>query len=103
MIIDPRGEVTTGPAKGEAILLATCSQEALLAAKSVIDVGGHYSRPDLFQLRVNDQTWPRVRGREANWMTPVRGLMGGVRASQLGANDAVDGQPPFGLHAEAHS
>jgi predicted amidohydrolase len=81
VIIDPRGEVITGPAKGETILLAKCSQAALLAAKSAIDVGGHYSRPDVFQLRVNDQPLQRVRGLEANSMPPVTGLMGAESAS----------------------
>jgi hypothetical protein len=66
VIIDPRGEVIAGPAKGESILLARCSQETLLAAKSALDLGGHYSRPDIFQLRVNDQLQHRVRRREAN-------------------------------------
>jgi nitrilase len=52
-IIDPRGEVIAGPAKGETILMAEGSMEHILAAKSACDVAGHYSRPDLFQLRVN--------------------------------------------------
>jgi hypothetical protein len=70
MIIDPRGEVIAGPAKGETILLAQCSQETLLAAKSAIDLGGHYSRPDIFQLRVNDQRQHRIR-RVANSTSSV--------------------------------
>jgi nitrilase len=71
VIIDPRGEVIAGPAKGETILLAQCSQKTLLAAKSAIDIGGHYSRPDIFQLHVNDGPLQRVRGLEASWMAPV--------------------------------
>ena len=54
-IIDPRGEVIAGPAKGEMILTARCSLEAVYAAKASSDVGGHYSRPDIFQLHVNMQ------------------------------------------------
>ncbi len=59
-IIDPRGEVMAGPAKGETILTARCSLEAVYAAKAACDVGGHYSRPDIFQLHVNGQPLERV-------------------------------------------
>lgn len=52
-IIDPRGEVIAGPAEGESILLAEGSMEAVLAAKSAVDAGGHYARPDLLRLIVN--------------------------------------------------
>jgi hypothetical protein len=71
VIIDPRGEIIAGPAKGETILLAQCSQEALLAAKSAIDLGGHYSRPDIFQLRVNDQLQHRIHSVAANSTSSV--------------------------------
>jgi len=59
-IIDPRGEVITGPAEGETILMADCSTEAILNAKVRCDIAGHYSRPDLFQLRVNRVSHCRV-------------------------------------------
>jgi predicted amidohydrolase len=59
-IIDPRGEIIAGPAKGETILIAEGSREAVLAAKAVSDIGGHYSRPDLFQLTVNRSELRRV-------------------------------------------
>ncbi|MFQ5515923.1 MAG: hypothetical protein ACE5FG_16065, partial [Myxococcota bacterium] len=52
-IIDPRGELIAGPARGEEILIAEGSSENLFAAKACFDVVGHYSRPDVFQLRVN--------------------------------------------------
>jgi len=70
-IIDPRGEVIAGPAKGDTILLAQCSQEAVLAAKAAIDIGGHYSRPDIFHLQVNDQPLVRIHGLEASWTPPI--------------------------------
>jgi nitrilase len=60
VIIDPRGEVIAGPAQGETILLAEGSREAVLAAKAVCDIGGHYSRPDLFQLAVNRHPQTRL-------------------------------------------
>lgn len=59
-IIDPRGEILAGPARGEAILYAEGSMENVLAAKAACDVAGHYSRPDLFQLRVNRESYQRV-------------------------------------------
>jgi predicted amidohydrolase len=59
-IIDPRGGVITGPAEGETILMADCSMEHVFAAKSVCDVAGHYSRPDVFQLHVNRTPHRRV-------------------------------------------
>ena len=53
-IIDPRGEIIAGPVKGEeAILTAPASLDLVRSVKSVIDIGGHYSRPDVFQFTVN--------------------------------------------------
>jgi predicted amidohydrolase len=60
VIIDPRGEIIAGPAQGETILMAEGSREAVLAAKAVFDVGGHYSRPDLFQLAINRNPQTRL-------------------------------------------
>ncbi len=60
-IIDPRGEVIAGPARGEEILLADGSIKDVRAAKVAFDVAGHYSRPDLFRLHVNTQPIERVR------------------------------------------
>jgi predicted amidohydrolase len=59
-IIDPRGEVIAGPAEGETILIADGSTEEIFAAKSACDVAGHYSRPDIFQLQVNQTPYHRV-------------------------------------------
>ena len=59
-IIDPQGEIIAGPAEGEQILVADCSEEQIFAAKAVCDVGGHYSRPDVFRLHVNRTPHHRV-------------------------------------------
>lgn len=53
-IVDPRGEIVSGPLKGEEeILEASVSLDLVRAAKSLVDIGGHYSRPDVFQLSIN--------------------------------------------------
>jgi nitrilase len=59
-VIDPRGEVIAGPAQGETILIAEGSREAVLAAKALSDIGGHYSRPDLLRLIVDRSPPERV-------------------------------------------
>jgi hypothetical protein len=62
-IIDPRGEIIAGPAQGETILIAEGSRQAVLAAKAVSDIGGHYSRPDLLRLIVDRGPQPRTAER----------------------------------------
>jgi nitrilase len=62
-IIDPRGEIIAGPAQGETILIAEGSRDTVLAAKALCDIGGHYSRPDLFQLTVNREPPTRLATR----------------------------------------
>jgi nitrilase len=53
-IIAPGGNVIVQAAVDEeTVLAATVSLEAVLQAKAEIDVGGHYSRPDVLQLHVN--------------------------------------------------
>jgi nitrilase len=56
-IIDPRGEVIAGPVRGEeTIVTAPASLDLVRSVKSVVDIGGHYSRPDVFQFKVSDGT-----------------------------------------------
>lgn len=53
-IIDPRGELIAGPVRGdETILTASGSLDLVHAVKALIDIGGHYSRPDIFELKIN--------------------------------------------------
>ncbi len=59
-IYDPFGELLAGPVCGETILIAEGSSETIYAAKTECDVGGRYSRPDIFQLWVNRQATRRV-------------------------------------------
>jgi predicted amidohydrolase len=62
-IIDPRGEVIAGPAQDETILVADASLDLVLAAKMACDVGGHYGRKDVFDLRVRRDDSDPAKGR----------------------------------------
>ena len=61
-IVDPLGNYLAGPVYNEeAILTADLELSALAEARLDFDVVGHYSRPDVFQLAVNEQPQPSVR------------------------------------------
>lgn len=64
VIIDPRGEIIAGPIDGEGILYAEGSLDVVRAAKAACDIAGHYSRPDIFDFRVDDE--PRAAARFAS-------------------------------------
>jgi nitrilase len=54
-IIDPFGTVLAGPVfDGEALLVADIDLAATVRGKFDLDVMGHYARPDVFQLTVNE-------------------------------------------------
>ncbi len=54
-IISPLGKVLAGPCfEGETILTATLDLGEIGRGKFDFDVVGHYSRPDVFQLHVNE-------------------------------------------------
>jgi len=54
-IISPLGKVLAGPNfDGESILTATLDLNEIERGKFDFDVAGHYSRPDVFQLIVNE-------------------------------------------------
>ena len=55
-IIDPLGQILAGPDySGPCTLLADLDLDQVPRGKFDFDVVGHYARPDVFQLRVNDQ------------------------------------------------
>ena len=56
MIISPLGRVIAGPLYGEeGILYADLDMDEIVRSKVDFDVVGHYSRPDVFQLIVNEE------------------------------------------------
>lgn len=54
IVIAPDGEIVVGPLHKEAgILYCDIDLEKIGIARRVLDVAGHYSRPDIFKLHVN--------------------------------------------------
>jgi len=61
VIVHPSGKVLAGPARHEeTILYADVDLAAVRAARRLFDPVGHYSRPDIFQLRVDTRSRPGV-------------------------------------------
>jgi nitrilase len=61
-IISPMGQMLAGPRYGEeCILTADLDLAELAKAKFDFDVVGHYARPDVFCLEVNEQAMKSVR------------------------------------------
>ena len=63
VIVSPLGEILAGPTfDGEAILTADIDLDEIARGKYDFDVVGHYARPDIFQLHVNEQPNVAVSG-----------------------------------------
>lgn len=55
VIVSPLGQILAGPNRvGEAILVADLDLDEIARGKYDLDVVGHYARPEVFQLRVNE-------------------------------------------------
>jgi len=55
-IVDPFGNFLAGPhTEGETILTAEIDRAQIVRGKYDLDVVGHYARPDIFQLHVDEQ------------------------------------------------
>ncbi len=60
-VIDPLGRVLAGPNRdGPAILTADLDLDEIARGKFDFDVVGHYARPDVFRLVVNESATPPV-------------------------------------------
>ena len=55
-IVDPFGNFLAGPnTEGEAILIAEIDRAQIVRGKYDLDVVGHYARPDIFELHVDER------------------------------------------------
>ncbi len=62
VIVNPFGEILEGPLwDGEGILRAELDLRDVIRGKMDFDVTGHYARPDVFQLTVNEKPMMPVR------------------------------------------
>jgi nitrilase len=69
-IVDPFGRLLAGPEfGGEEILISDLDMDEIARGKYDLDVVGHYARPDVFQLHVNERATPPVVRSESG---PVR-------------------------------
>ena len=65
-IVDPFGNLLAGPDfEGEAILIAEIDRAQIIRGKFDLDVVGHYGRPDIFQLHVDERPKSPVSTRPA--------------------------------------
>ena len=56
LVVNPFGEVISGPLwDQEGILFADLNLDQIIERKMDLDVVGHYSRPDIFELKINGQ------------------------------------------------
>ncbi|MDF9799923.1 nitrilase [Catalinimonas alkaloidigena] len=56
VIISPMGEILAGPLYDQAgVLSAEITLEDIISAKLDFDVDGHYARPDIFELNIQNQ------------------------------------------------
>ncbi len=61
LIVSPLGDVLAGPAfEGEAVLVADLDLGEIVRGKYDFDVVGHYARPDIFRLHVDESPKPVV-------------------------------------------
>jgi nitrilase len=63
LVVDPMGQVLAGPCfDGECVVTARIDPGAVTEGKFDLDVVGHYARPDLFRLVVNEEPERAVSG-----------------------------------------
>ena len=56
VIVAPGGSIITGPLRNEyGLLYADIDTQQVIASRRTLDVAGHYARPDIFCLHVNNQ------------------------------------------------
>jgi nitrilase len=61
-IVNPHGEIIAGPASGkEETLYAEVDPQLMKGPKWILDVAGHYARPDVFELIVHGEPRPMIK------------------------------------------
>jgi len=61
-IVSPEGDFIAGPVRmKEEILIAEVDPQQMRGPKWILDVAGHYARPDVFELTVNREARPMIR------------------------------------------
>jgi len=61
LIVSPMGDILAGPNyEAECILTAEIDRNLIAGGKFDLDVVGHYARPDIFQLHVDERNKPAV-------------------------------------------
>lgn len=77
-IVDPFGNFLAGPnTEGEAILVAEIDRAQIVRGKFDLDVVGHYARPDIFHLQVDERSKRPVETLQPDSQPPI----GSVTAS----------------------
>lgn len=67
VIVSPLGKILAGPCTdGETILYADIDLDEIVKGKYDFDVAGHYARPDIFTLSVNEAPMPAVQRIQAS-------------------------------------
>jgi nitrilase len=62
VIVGPMGDILAGPLRDSAgLLTAQIDTDDLVRARYDYDVVGHYARPDVFELTVDERAKPGVR------------------------------------------
>jgi predicted amidohydrolase len=83
-IIDPRGEYLAGPIHNkEGLLYAEIDLDLIIQAKMVIDTVGHYSRPEVLSLNINDQAFSPLDLRKENMISTLKYQLNALR-KQIG-------------------
>ena len=60
-IVGPTGQVLTEPIEGEGIVVAEVDLNSVMIAKILNDFAGHYNRPDVFSVEVNESVPTRLK------------------------------------------
>jgi nitrilase len=69
-IVEPGGRIIVGPASmTEEILYADVDPSLLRGSKWMLDVAGHYARPDIFELIVHAESHPMISASEPDSRT----------------------------------